>query len=57
LGTAISAGIHAMDPFLLQWRLYNYNIQNTNLTSIKYNVYADQHRRYFKDHRIDLRIL
>jgi hypothetical protein len=44
LGTAISAGIHAMDPFLLQWRLYNHIVWNANLWSIKYNVYADQHR-------------
>jgi hypothetical protein len=33
-----------MDPYLLQWRLYNHNIWNENLCSIKYNVYADQHR-------------
>jgi hypothetical protein len=33
-----------MDPFLLQWRLYNHNIRNANLWSINYNVYADQHR-------------
>jgi hypothetical protein len=33
-----------MDPCFLQWRLYNHNIRNANLWSIKYNVYADQHR-------------
>jgi hypothetical protein len=33
-----------MDPYLLQWRLYNHNIHNSNLWSRKYNVYADQHR-------------
>jgi hypothetical protein len=31
-------------PFLVQWRLYNHNIRNANLWSLKYNVYADQHR-------------
>jgi hypothetical protein len=29
-----------MDPFPLQWRLYNHNILNSNLWFIKYNVYA-----------------
>jgi hypothetical protein len=48
LRTAILAGIHAMDPFLLQWRLYINNIRNANLWSIKYNVYADQHRHVTK---------
>jgi hypothetical protein len=33
-----------MDPFPLQWRFCNHNIRNSNLWSIKYNVYADQHR-------------
>jgi hypothetical protein len=37
-----------MDPYLLQWRLYNQNIRNENLWSIKYNVYADQHRHITK---------
>jgi hypothetical protein len=37
-----------MDPCLLQWRLYNHNIRNENLWSIKYNVYADQHRHVIK---------
>jgi hypothetical protein len=37
-----------MDPFLLQWRLYNHNIGNSNLWSIKYNVYADHHRHVTK---------
>jgi hypothetical protein len=37
-----------MDPFPLQWRLYNHNIHNSNLWSIKYNVYADQHRQVTK---------
>jgi hypothetical protein len=37
-----------MDPCLLQWRLYNQNIRNENLWSIKYNVYADQHRHVTK---------
>jgi hypothetical protein len=37
-----------MDPFPLQWRLYNHNIHNSNLWSIKYNVYADQHRHVTK---------
>jgi hypothetical protein len=32
-----------MDPFPLPWRLYNHNIRNSNMWSIKYNVYADQH--------------
>jgi hypothetical protein len=47
LRTAIPEGIHAMDPFLLQWRLYNHNIRNSNLWSIKY-VFADQHRHVTK---------
>jgi hypothetical protein len=37
-----------MDPFPLQWRLYNHNIRNSNLWSIKYNVYADRHRHITK---------
>jgi hypothetical protein len=37
-----------MDPFILQWRLYNHNIRNANLWSIKYNVCADQHRHVTK---------
>jgi hypothetical protein len=37
-----------MDPFPLQWRLYNHNIRNSNLWSIKYNVYADGHRHITK---------
>jgi hypothetical protein len=37
-----------MDPVLLQWRLYNHNIRNAYLWSIKYNVYADQHRHVTK---------
>jgi hypothetical protein len=37
-----------MDPFPLQWRLYNHNIRNSNLCSIKHNVYADQHRHITK---------
>jgi hypothetical protein len=37
-----------MDPFPLQWRLYNHNIRNSNVWSIKYNVYADQHRHITK---------
>jgi hypothetical protein len=37
-----------MDPYLLQWRPYNHNIRNENLWSIKYNVYADQHRHLTK---------
>jgi hypothetical protein len=37
-----------MDPYLLQWRLYNHNIWNENRWSIKYHVYADQHRRVTK---------
>jgi hypothetical protein len=37
-----------MDPFLLQWRLYNHNIRNAKLWFIKYNVYADQHRHVTK---------
>jgi hypothetical protein len=38
-----------MDPFPLQWRLYyNHNIHNSNLWSIKYNVYADRHRHITK---------
>jgi hypothetical protein len=37
-----------MDPFLLQWRLYNHNIRNSNLWSIKYHVYADQQRHVTK---------
>jgi hypothetical protein len=37
-----------MDPFPLQWRLYNHNKRNSNLCSIKYNVYAYQHRHVTK---------
>jgi hypothetical protein len=37
-----------MDPYLLQWHLYNHNIRNANLWSIIYNVYADQHRHVTK---------
>jgi hypothetical protein len=38
-----------MDPCLLQWRLYNHtNIRNSNLWSIKFNVYAEQHRHVTK---------
>jgi hypothetical protein len=37
-----------MDPFLLQWRLYTHNTRNSNLWSIKYNVYAYQHRHVTK---------
>jgi hypothetical protein len=37
-----------MDTFPLQWRLYNKNTRNSNLWSIKYNVYADQHRHFTK---------
>jgi hypothetical protein len=37
-----------MDPCLLQWLHYNHNIRNENLWSIKYNVYADQHRHVTK---------
>jgi hypothetical protein len=37
-----------MDPFPLQWCLYNQNICNSNLWSIKFNVYADQHRHVTK---------
>jgi hypothetical protein len=38
-----------MDPFPLQWRhYYNHNIRNSNLWSIKYNVYADQQRHVTK---------
>jgi hypothetical protein len=40
-----------MDPFLLQWRLYNHNICNSILWSIKYNVYTDQHRHVTKKTR------
>jgi hypothetical protein len=35
-----------MDPFPLQWSLYNHYIRNSNLWSIKYNVYA--HRQITK---------
>jgi hypothetical protein len=37
-----------MEPYLLQWRLYNHNIRNENLWSIKYNVNADQQRHVTK---------
>jgi hypothetical protein len=37
-----------MDPFPLQRCLYNHNIRNSNLWSIKYSVYADQHRHVTK---------
>jgi hypothetical protein len=37
-----------MDTCLLQWCLYNHNIRNENLWSIKYNVYADQYRHVSK---------
>jgi hypothetical protein len=44
LRAAIKEGIHAIDPFLLQWRLNNHNIRNANQWSIKYNVCADLSR-------------
>jgi hypothetical protein len=37
-----------MDPYLQQWRLYNHNIRNESLWSIKYYVYAVQHRHVTK---------
>jgi hypothetical protein len=37
-----------MDPFPLQWRLYNHNIRDSKLWSIKYNFYDDQHRHVTK---------
>jgi hypothetical protein len=32
----------------VQWRLYNHNIRNENLWSIKHNVYANQHKHITK---------
>jgi hypothetical protein len=37
-----------MDLYLQQLLLYNHNKRNENLWSIKYNVYADQHRHVTK---------
>jgi hypothetical protein len=37
-----------MDPFPLQWRLYNHYIRNSNLWSIKYNGFAYLHRHVTK---------